>query len=327
MLYWRLILAAVAISLVLGLAWLDQFGPRPGIFMLPLALVCAWMCAGEIMGLYEKAAAKRLNLTVREVRLERTESLPWRPLVYTATILTVLFATAPMTLYYPDGGVSGRTGWIAWGLIAGLLLSLVYEMCTYDGPDQPPGTITTRIARSLLAITYAGGLTGFLVQLRIISGGVWESAEHCSWGMLALLTTIATVKMNDSGAYFAGHAFGRHKMVPKLSPGKTWEGIIGGFIGSIVGAMFFLGPVAHWLGCEYEQPIPQWITSVVVYALIVGTAGVLGDLAISLLKRDANVKDSSTWMPGFGGFLDLLDSILLAAPVSYALWMGHVVGP
>jgi phosphatidate cytidylyltransferase len=145
--------------------------------------------------------------------------------------------------------------------------------------------------------------------------------------MLALLTTIATVKMNDTGAYIAGHAFGRHKMTPKLSPGKTWEGSIGGFLGSIAAAMFFLGPVAGWLGCEYEQTRAEWLTGVLIYAIVVGTAGVLGDLAVSLLKRDAGVKNSSSWMPGFGGFLDLLDSILLAAPVSYALWMGHVVGP
>ncbi|MCO6042367.1 phosphatidate cytidylyltransferase [Aeoliella sp. ICT_H6.2] len=330
MLHWRLILAAIAISLVLGLAWLDQFGPRPGIFMLPLALVGAWMCAGELMGLNEKAAAQRMGGSVKEAKQDRTKSIPWRPLVYMATMLTVLASTAPMTLYYPDGGVSGRTGWIAWGLISGLLLALIYEMATYDGPDQPPGTIATRLARTMFAISYAGGLMGFLVQLRIISGGVWmqpDGTDDCRWGMLALLTTIATVKMNDTGAYFAGHAFGRHKMTPKLSPGKTWEGTIGGFIGSIAGAMFFLGPVAHWLGCEHEQTSTQWMTGVVIYALIVGLAGVLGDLAISLLKRDAGVKDSSTWMPGFGGFLDLLDSILLAAPVSYALWMGHVVGP
>ncbi len=325
MLHWRLIQAAIAITLVLGLAWLDQFGPRPGIIMLPLALFGAWMCAGEILGLYEKAAANRMGGSVAEAKQDRTKSIPSRPLVYAATMFTVLASTAPMTLYYPDGGVSGRTGWIAWGLIGGLILALFYEMATYDGPDQPPGTIATRLARTMLAISYAGGLMGFIVQLRIISGGVWNT--DCRWGMLALLTTIATVKMNDTGAYIAGHAFGRHKMTPKLSPGKTWEGSIGGFVGSIAAALFFLGPVAEWLGCTYEVSRTQWLTGALIYALVVGFAGVLGDLAVSLLKRDAQVKNSSSWMPGFGGFLDLLDSILLAAPVSYALWMGHVVGP
>ena len=325
MLHWRLIQAAIAITLVLGLAWLDQFGPRPGIIMLPLALVGAWLCAGELMGLYEKAAANRMGATVAEAKQDRTKSIPYRPLVYASTMLTVLASTAPMTLYYPDGGVSGRTGWIAWGLMGGLLLALVYEMCTYDGPDQPPGTIATRLARTMFAIAYAGGLMGFVVQLRIISGGVWN--DDCRWGMLALLTTIATVKLNDTGAYIAGHLFGRHRMAPKLSPGKTWEGTIGGFIGSIAGAMFFLGPVAEWLGCTYETSYAAWLTGALIYAIVVGVAGVLGDLAVSLLKRDAGVKNSSSWMPGFGGFLDLLDSVLLSAPVSYALWMGHVVGP
>lgn len=293
--------------------------------MLPLALVGAWMCAGEILGLYEKAVANRMGASVAAAKQDRTASIPSRPLVYAATMLTVIASTAPMTLYYPDGGVSGRTGWIAWGLIGGLIMALLYEMWTYDGPDQPPGTIATRLARTMFAISYAGGLMGFVVQLRIISGGVWD--EDCRWGMLALLTTIATVKLNDTGAYAAGHAFGRHKMAPKLSPGKTWEGTIGGFIGSIVGALIFLGPVAGWLGCTYEQSTTKWLLGVLIYAIVVGLAGVLGDLAVSLLKRDAGVKNSSSWMPGFGGFLDLLDSILLAAPVSYALWMGHIVGP
>ncbi len=293
--------------------------------MLPLALVIAWMCAGEILGLYEKGAANRMGSSVAEAKRDRTKSIPSRPLVYAATMFTVLASTAPMTLYYPDGGVSGRTGWIAWGLIGGLLLALIYEMRYYDGPDQPPGTILTRISRTMFSIAYAGGLMGFVVQLRIISGDKW--GDDCRWGMLALLSTIAVVKCNDTGAYFAGHAFGKHKMTPKLSPGKTWEGSIGGFVGAIFAAMLFLGPVADLLGCKTDHGWPQWIAGALTYAVVVGIAGVLGDLAVSLLKRDAGVKDSSTWMPGFGGFLDLLDSILFAAPVSYALWMGHVVGP
>ena len=325
MLHWRLILAAIAISIVLLLAWLDHFGPRPGLVMLPLALVGSWMCAGELMGLVEKAAANRQGIEVGQAKVDRTNSIPSRWLVYCATMFTVLASTAPTTLYYPDGGVSGRTGWIAWGLIGGLLLALIYEMWTYDGPDQPPGTIATRLARTMFVIAYAGGLMGFLVQLRIISGGVWD--DDSRWGMLALLTTIATVKCNDTGAYIAGHAFGRHKMTPKLSPGKTWEGTLGGYLGGIAGTMLFLGPVADLLGCQHDQSTLRWAIGALTFAIVVGTAGVLGDLAVSLLKRDAGVKDSSTWMPGFGGFLDLLDSILLAAPVSYALWMGHVVGP
>ena len=325
MLHWRLIQAAIAITVVLGLAWLDHFGPRPGMIMLPLALLGAWMCAGELQGLCEKAAARRKEISIAEAKQDRTSSIPWRPLVYVSTMFTVLAATAPMTLFYPDGGVSGRTGWIAWGLIGGLILALMYEMATYDGPDQPPGTIATRLSRTMFVIAYAGGLMGFVVQLRIISGGVWH--DDCRWGMLALLTTIATVKLNDTGAYIAGHAFGRHRMTPKLSPGKTWEGTVGGYLGSILGAYFFMGPVALWLGCEHQQYTTWWYVGATIYAVVVGTAGILGDLAISLLKRDAGVKNSSSWMPGFGGFLDLLDSLLLAAPVSYALWMGHIVGP
>jgi phosphatidate cytidylyltransferase len=146
--------------------------------------------------------------------------------------------------------------------------------------------------------------------------------------MVALLSTIAVVKLNDTGAYFVGRLLGHHKMTPRLSPGKTWEGSAGGFLLSIAGTGLFLGPIAGAMGCEWgERSTLGWWGGTLVYALLVGLAGVCGDLAVSLLKRDAGIKDSSRWMPGFGGFLDLLDSILMAAPVAYMLWILRVVGP
>jgi phosphatidate cytidylyltransferase len=81
------------------------------------------------------------------------------------------------------------------------------------------------------------------------------------------------------------------------------------------------------MGCVSERGFTLWFTGCIVYAVVVGAAGIVGDLAISLLKRDAQLKDSSTWLPGFGGVLDLLDSILFAAPVAYVMWICRVVGP
>jgi phosphatidate cytidylyltransferase len=164
-----------------------------------------------------------------------------------------------------------------------------------------------------------------LVQLRLLSGGPW--GDDARWGMLALISTIAVVKANDTGAYTFGRLLGKHKMTPTLSPGKTWEGAAGGMAGSLLAALLCLGPLAAQLGCKSERTFVPWLFGCVVFAVVVGIAGMLGDLTISLLKRDAQVKDSSTWMPGFGGVLDLLDSILLAAPVSYFLWVTQIVGP
>ncbi len=326
MLHWRLILAAVAIVVVVGLAYVDFSCPWPGVVMLPLAFGAAWMCAGEVIGLFEKAAANRLLGHDGPIPIEEQKAIPSWFVVQWATMLVV--ATSSVPLLWRDYGVSwsiGRSGWLALGIVAGMIASIVYEMRQYDGRDSAVGVIATRVARSLLAIVYAGGLAGFLVQLRALGGGRW--LDDGRWGMVALLSLIVVVKFNDTGAYFAGRAFGRHKMTPRLSPGKTWEGIMGGFLLSLVATIIFLGPVAEAMGCIAERSDWAWWTGTIVYCLLVGIAGVAGDLAVSLLKRDAGIKDSSRWMPGFGGFLDLLDSILLAAPVAYTLWILRVVGP
>ncbi len=294
--------------------------------MLPLAFGAAWMCAGEVLGLFEKAAANRLLGKDGPIPIEEQKAIPSWFVVQWATMLVVATSSVPML--WRDYDVSwsvGRAGWLALGIVAGMIASLVYEMLQYDGRDSAVGVIATRVARSLLAIVYAGGLVGFLVQLRALGGGRW--GEDGRWGMVALLSLIVVVKFNDTGAYFAGHLLGRHKMAPRLSPGKTWEGVIGGFLLSLLATIIFLGPVAAAMGCVAERSTWAWWTGAIVYCLIIGVAGVVGDLAVSLLKRDAGIKDSSRWMPGFGGFLDLLDSILLAAPVAYMLWILRVVGP
>jgi phosphatidate cytidylyltransferase len=134
-----------------------------------------------------------------------------------------------------------------------------------------------------------------------------------------LVSLIAVVKMGDSGAYTVGRLIGRHKMAPVLSPGKTWEGVAGAIGFAMLGAwmVFRLMPGSS-TRTEFRW---QWL----VYGAIVGVAGLIGDLAESLIKRDAGRKDSSTWMPGFGGILDVLDSILFAAPIAWILWAIELV--
>ena len=136
--------------------------------------------------------------------------------------------------------------------------------------------------------------------------------------------------MGDTGAYTVGRLCGgrffRRKLAPKLSPGKTIEGAIGGLAFACIGA-----------AVAFEWLVPQMIgdstgggTSVgrwLFFGLVVAAAGMVGDLAESLLKREAGRKDSSDWLPGFGGVLDLLDSILFAAPIAYLCWASGLVGP
>jgi phosphatidate cytidylyltransferase len=117
-------------------------------------------------------------------------------------------------------------------------------------------------------------------------------------------------KCNDVAAFFTGTFIGRTKMTPLLSPKKTWEGFTGGMIGGTLVAV-----IVSLAAPIFRGGVPEAIA----FGLVMGFAGVLGDLAESLIKRDCQTKDASTDIPGFGGLLDVIDSVLFAAPVAY-LW-------
>ena len=136
------------------------------------------------------------------------------------------------------------------------------------------------------------------------------------FGIMMAVWMIAVVKFGDVGALLIGMQIGKHKMAPAYSPRKTWEGLVGGFVVSVMVSVGFIHVFSSYLPDELTT---FWAA---VFALLITTSGVISDLIESALKREANVKDSGTSLPGIGGFLDLTDSVLLAAPVSYFLiWM------
>ena len=159
----------------------------------------------------------------------------------------------------------------------------------------------TGVGVTVLGVLYVAFLGGFLVATRVGFGGHPYLSTH-------LLGYFFLVLMgSDTGAYFTGRALGKHKLAPKISPGKTWEGLIGG----IVVAAAFAALSTFWFFPElpYQFSIPLGVVMAVV--------GVLGDLAESAMKRGANAKDAASVLPGHGGFLDRLDSLLLNAPILY----------
>jgi phosphatidate cytidylyltransferase len=157
---------------------------------------------------------------------------------------------------------------------------------------------------ALLSYVYLGLMFGFLLAIR---------REHTAW---ALLWVLIVTKACDIGAYFTGKAIGKHKLIPWLSPGKTWEGLIGGVLFSaIVGFVAWPLVIGHVQGSTQIQLPGAWIGALaaIFFALI----GQAGDLMESMLKRDAGVKDSGKAVPGFGGILDVIDSPLLVGPFAY----------
>ena len=164
------------------------------------------------------------------------------------------------------------------------------------------------MAGTVLATLYLGGLAWFLVALRV------RGTQHVDGSTLLILFVLLCVKFTDVGAYFGGRALGRRKLIPWLSPGKTWEGLFFGLLtAAAIGAA-----LATQMDLRRGYSMPWWKGA--LFGAIIGGIGQLGDLLESLMKRDAEVKDSGSLIPGFGGVLDVIDSPLLAAPFAYLMF-------
>jgi phosphatidate cytidylyltransferase len=173
---------------------------------------------------------------------------------------------------------------------------------------EEPGTSMATIAGTVLAIAYVGLLGSFIIQLRWLEG-----RYH---GLVPIVFLIATSKGADTGAYTAGRLLGRRKLWPQLSPNKTVEGAVGGLFAGVV-ASLIVAAIARFL---LRIPTLGW-PEAAGFGVVVGTAAQLGDLMESMIKRDCARKDASDAVPGFGGVLDVLDSLLFAAPVAFGYWL------
>jgi phosphatidate cytidylyltransferase len=183
---------------------------------------------------------------------------------------------------------------------------------------QEPGASLGGLGADMLVVVYTGLLLVVTAQLR------WTPTPQL--GYLALGSLVAAAKMGDTGAYTLGRLFGRRKLHPRLSPGKTWMGAWGAVLGASLGAIIWLelgrslfDTAATHVSTEASSEIPLWLWAA-IYGSVIGVAGLIGDLCESLMKRDAEVKDSASLLPGMGGALDLLDSVLYAGPVAYLFW-------
>lgn len=159
------------------------------------------------------------------------------------------------------------------------------------------GTIRN-VSASFFSIVYLGFLCGFILIIRI------------NWGVWVLLHFIFTVKSSDIGAYTLGRLIGKHKLCPRISPGKTWEGLAGAAAFAAVVSFVFSWSCGIMPGLQAAG-----------FGAIFGVLGQLGDLVESMIKRDAVSKDSSSSIPGFGGLLDVIDSPLATAPAAFAAYM------
>jgi phosphatidate cytidylyltransferase len=258
------------------------------------------------------ATAEVLELVrVREPDLPATNIYLGGSLVYFAACAPILSRLLP--------GIAPLTtsieslGWIALAVAVAFGLQFFAEMLRY----REPGRAVLRLALATFVTLYPGLFVALLASLRFLHGN--------AWGMAALVSVVFVVKISDTCAYAAGKTWGRRKMSPHLSPGKTIEGGIGALVGAALSAWLYFDLMlpAAIRGAETAS---SWWSSM-VYGVVVALAGMVGDLAESLVKRDCGRKDSSRWLPGLGGILDILDSLLFAAPTALVCWLLRLVGP
>ncbi|OHB78380.1 MAG: hypothetical protein A2V98_03215 [Planctomycetes bacterium RBG_16_64_12] len=315
MLRWRIAFGVLIVAALAALCWLDDWLHRvtevPGIALFPVLVVVVVLASREVLHLTAAGGMR---------------PVPW--VVYCGSLLVVTSCwVAPVFVKFDDKlpqdsrylaliSSAAASDWTLVALAVGVLMAFAAEMYRF----KRPGGVTINVAAAVFGITYVGFLLSFLVKL------------HLVWGLRALVSTLIVVKMGDVGAYAVGRLIGRSKMAPGLSPGKTIEGALGAMAFACLGSWATL----HWLPTFHQL---HWLFQAtssegaragtswgwILFGLLVGISGMVGDLAESLIKRDVQQKDSSDWVPGFGGVLDILDSALLAAPAACACWAFRLV--
>jgi phosphatidate cytidylyltransferase len=172
------------------------------------------------------------------------------------------------------------------------------------------------ISVTLFGLMYVPWLLNFIQKINFFPFPAAAAAPREA-GHFYLLYFILITKFSDSGAYAVGSLIGRHKMIPRISPGKTWEGFGGAIAASVLASLVF----THYLG---NKMVGMNAVHAVILGVVLSVGAVVGDLIESIFKREAGVKDSGRFFPGIGGILDLLDSLLFNAPIMY-LYLRHVL--
>jgi phosphatidate cytidylyltransferase len=256
-----------------------------GLWGIPLLIACVWF--DKPLPWFSVLVAIWGVLAVFEF-YKLAAGAKLQPLIYFGLAWTLLFIISPHFQY---------------GFIVPLLLTLaiILPLSWLLGRPKKEGAFLGW-AWTIAGILYLGWLLSYLVALRGLDNPQTALVdEGRNWVFFALFTTFAS----DTTAFFIGRALGRHKLAPRISPGKTWEGTIAGVFGAVIVSLLFslLLPISYW--------------QAIILGILVSIFGQLGDLVESLLKRNMGVKDSSQLIPGHGGFLDRIDSVVFAGVVVY----------
>jgi phosphatidate cytidylyltransferase len=257
---------------------------------------------------------------------------------YVFLFIMVFLAVTGLAEFYGLAAQRGLVCFEGWGVLGGLLLMVgtflnltgqlgtsgsparvndfetsflilfVLGLCLRQFFSRSATTGMAAISTTLFGLMYVPWLLNFIQKINF-----FPRVE----GHYYLLYFVLITKLSDSGAYVVGSLIGRHKMIPRISPGKTWEGVAGAIVISTLASLLFV----HFLG--HKLAGMNW-THAVILGVLLGACAVVGDLIESIFKREAGAKDSGRFFPGIGGILDLVDSLLFNAPIMY-LYLRHVL--
>jgi len=259
---------------------------------------------------------------------------------YAFLIVMVLLAVTGLAEFYGMAAKRELVCFNCWGIFGGALLMVgtFFQLTGHIGTQGSPARVNdfetgflilfvlglclrqffsrsntagiVAISTTLFGLMYVPWLLNFLQKINFFPGLGGN-------GKFYVLYFILVTKFSDTGAYTVGSLIGKHKMIPRISPGKTWEGFGGAIVVSTLASVLF----AHFFRDKLFGM--TWIHAVIL-GVILSVCAVVGDLIESLFKRETGVKDSGNFFPGIGGILDLLDSLLFNAPIMY-LYLRHVL--
>ena len=272
----RVLVGLIGIPVVVAIIWLGGHVFNATIMLL------SWLALREF---YDLAESKHATAN--------------RSVAYVWSVVVQAVVAAATTISWPWWNDT----WlmlIMGAFVLGTMITLVAELWR----DRENAILNTSV--TVMGVAYVTvSMSALMIMHAMPVSAFGDITAFGSNGAALVFTTFVSVWSADTVAYFVGLAIGKHKLFPRVSPKKSWEGAIGGGLG----AMVAFAAMASWAMPSYPMPLA------VIAGLIVGIAGPIGDLMESLLKRDAAIKDSSTVIPGHGGVLDRFDSMLLVAPL------------
>ena len=308
MLRQRLLSALIIITCSFGFVALDAWQPIAGCNGLWMTLLAIYLMLGS-------AIECSVMLRYRPGGFDALPALIGCGGIMLAAMIPMLWPVSGEA--YPADCPLGRLGWPLAAAMFALVGNFVWLMPRY----APASDMLVRAVLGGWVSVYFGIAFAFWVALRQVESGNLAgssaSASSGTWGLTLVVGVIVITKFTDAGAYFSGRAFGRTKLCPAVSPGKTVEGLIGGMIvGVLVSFLYFRVWVVwlygdHWANRDWIGPL--------LLGVLLTLGGLAGDLLESVVKRETQVKDSSRFLPGLGGLWDITDSLLPAGVLAYLI--------